>query len=99
MRNSISLVNHQPFVVVYDTEIREYEKVFIPIEPSEKVFRMEKVAAEKERNESLDSFISGLSEQKEIGLLFEDNLRSYAEQNNISNEIMNEIYESFGKEA
>ena len=46
MRNSISLVNHQPFVVIYDTEIREYEKVFIPIEPSEKVFRMEKVAAE-----------------------------------------------------
>lgn len=96
MRNTIALIDHKPFVVIYDTETREYEKVFMPIKPAAEVFRMEKVIAEKERNASLDSFITGLSEQKEIGLLFEDNLQSYAKLNDVCEEIMNEIYESFG---
>lgn len=97
MRNSIALVNHKPFVVLFDTETKAYKQIFIPIEPEDKVFRMEKVIVEKERNENLESFVTGLSQQKEVGFLFEDNLKAYAKENNIEDEVIAEIYESFEK--
>ncbi len=77
MRNSVALVDHQPFIVIYDTDTRKYEKIMIPIEPPEKVFNLEKVTKEKEKNENLEAFVSGLSEHKEVGLKFEDNLNFY----------------------
>ena len=82
---------------MFDTETRKHQQIFIPIEPAETVFRMDKVAVEKARNENLESFISGLSQQKEIGLLFEDNLIAYAQENNIEKDVMDIIYESFRK--
>ena len=95
MRNSIALLDHQPFVVVYNTNNRIHEQVFIPIEPSDKVFRVEKVEGEKARNENLNAFVSGLSDQKETGLVFEDNLLAYAKENNIGADVMDIIYGSF----
>lgn len=95
MRNSVALLNHQPVVVVYNTKTRMYEQVFIPIETADKVFRVEKVEAEKERNQNLEAFVSGLSDQKEVGLLFEDNLIAFSKENNIGSDVMNIIYDSF----
>jgi exonuclease SbcD len=95
MRSTIAQIDHKPFVVLFDTETKKYKQIFIPIEPSEKVFRIEKVEIEKERNESLESFVAGLSQQKEIGLLFEDNLNQFAKENSIEPEVMEIIYASF----
>lgn len=95
MRNSISLVDYRPFVVVFDTDTKEYEKVYIPIEPPEKVFRLDKIEAENERNESLDSFVTGLVQSKEVGLHFEENLQSHIKENHIDEDVTQEIYESF----
>lgn len=98
MRNKIDMVDHKPYVIIFDTNTKTYKQIFIPIEPAEKVFRMEKVVVEKERNENLESFVEGLSQQKEVGLLFEDNLREYEKENNIEQEVSLEIRESFRKE-
>jgi len=83
LRSKTDQIDHQPFIVLYDTETMEYKKILIPIEPVEKVFNLEKVTKEKEKNENLSSFVTGLSESKEIGLKFEDNLNSYLDENNI----------------
>jgi len=87
LRAKTDQINHQPFIVLYDTDTREYEKILIPIEPAENVFSLEKVVKEKEKNENLASFVTGLSESKEIGLKFEDNLNAYLNDNDIGHEI------------
>lgn len=94
MRSSIAQVDHQPHVVVFDTTFpRGYIEIPIPIKPAEEVFRIEEVQEEKKRDVELDAFVSGLTEHKEMGLSFQDNLRQYAADNNIAAEIMDIIKE------
>lgn len=87
LRSKTDQLEHRPFIVIYDTDSQEYEQVFIPIEPAEKIFNLEKVVKEKEKNENLASFVTGLSESKEIGLKFEDNLNGYLNENNVGTEV------------
>ncbi len=95
LRNKTDMVNHKPFIVIFDTETKEYKQIFIPIEPPEKVFNLEKIVKEKEKNEYLEAFVSGLSEShKEIGLTFEDSLNNYLNENDINSSIRQIIEES-----
>jgi hypothetical protein len=80
-------------VIVFDIDSISYQEVFVPIEEPEKVFRMEKVMKDKERNEELDAFVSGLSEHKEMGLSFSDDLSNYLKVNGIKDSIKNIIEE------
>ena len=90
MRSTIAQVDHKPMIIVFDTENpKEYREILIPIEPAESVFKMDKVETEKERNTNLEAFVSGLSEHKDMGLNFGDNLQAYV----IENKLGNEIYE------
>ena len=90
MRSTIAQVDHQPRIIIFDTEHpMNYTEIDIPIEPSDNVFKMEKVEMEKERNTNLEAFVSGLSEHKDMGLNFGDNLQAYV----IENKLDNEIYE------
>lgn len=94
LRSKIDQINHKPFIIIFDTETRQYEQIMIPIEPAEKVFALEKTSKEKELNENLMAFISGLSEHKEVGLKFEDNLNFYMNENNVKQEIRDIINEA-----
>lgn len=88
MRNKVDQVNHKPIIVLYDTDTKKGEKIYIPIEDAETVFRMEKVEVEKERNEQLEAFVNGISDGgKEVSLEFEDNLRSQIEKDGIDQEV------------
>lgn len=87
MRNKIDMVEHKPYVVIFDTETKEHEKVYIPIKPAEEVFKMDKAIEEKEKNQELEAFVSGLSTNKEMDLKFEDNLAAYIRENQIPDEI------------
>jgi hypothetical protein len=98
MRNKVDMIDHEPYIVLFDTETKIHEKIYIPIAPASKVFRMEKVFVEQERNEKLEAFVSGLSEQKEISLSFEDNLRKYLKDNNIEQSVTKIALRSFGRE-
>ncbi len=93
MRSRIDQADHKPFIVIYDTFTRKWEQIFIPIDPVEKVMKIEEVKKIKERDENLDAFVSGLSDQKEFGLDFQSNLISYCEENNIDDKISNFIKE------
>lgn len=93
MRSTINQINHKPFVVLFDTETKKYKQIFVPIEPAENVFKIDKIEKDKERNKELDAFVSGLSEQKEMGLSFMDNLEEYVIKNNIDSTITEIIKE------
>ena len=93
-RSKIDQVNHKPFIIIFDTDTKEYKQIFIPIEPPEKVFNLEKVEREKEKNENLEAFVAGLSSDKEIGLKFEDNLNAFMAEINVKSDIRQIIEEA-----
>lgn len=93
MRSSIAQIDHEPKIVIFDTDSRNYEIIKVPIQPAAKVFMLDKVEKEKEKNEKIEAFVSGLSEQKEMSLSFMDNLYAYAKENNIEKEIVDVIVE------
>jgi len=98
LRSNIDQVDHKPFIVLFDTETRKYEKIYIPIEDGEKVFKIGDVELTKERNENLETFISGLSNNKAIDLTFEDNLKRFIKENDINEEVSDIIIEAMAKE-
>ena len=97
LRSSKDQFDHKPFIVIYDTDTRKYEKIFIPIKPASEVFDMEKIEREEEKNEKLEAFIQGLSEHKEIGLDFQANLFSYMKFNEIEEKVQTIVKENFDK--
>lgn len=92
MRSTIAQVDHKPSMIVFDTEnIDDWYNVDFPIE--ENVFDLEMIDKQKEVNEKLDAFVSGLSEHKEMGMSFADNLSAYMKENKISDDIRQIIKE------
>lgn len=94
MRSTIAQIDHQPKVVVFDTDTRKYEVINVPIQPSEKVFQLSKLVEEKERDGKVKAFVSGLSEQKQMNLSFMDILDIYAKENEVDEEIIDIIKEN-----
>ena len=93
-RTTIAQFDHKPFIIIFDIDTKKYKQIFIPIEPSEKVFNLEKVEREKEKNENLKAFVTGLSADKEIGMKFEDNLNAFLAEINVQPDIRQIIEES-----
>jgi DNA repair exonuclease SbcCD nuclease subunit len=94
LRSTSDQIDHKPFIILYDTETRSCEKIMVPIKSAKTVFELDKVAEEKERDEKIDAFVSGLSEHKEMGLSFGDSLTSFYKENNISKEVIGIIEEA-----
>jgi hypothetical protein len=95
VRDSITLVEHKPSVFIYDTENNmALKEIKVPIKKG--VFQMDKVEREKEVNKELDTFIDGLSQYKEMGLCFEDNLRAYIKENKMDKEIETILLKGIG---
>jgi len=97
LRSNTTQLEHIPKVVVFDTKTLEKEVIDIPIEEAEKVFAVDKILRDKEKNEKLDSFISGLSKQKTMELDFESNLNEYTKINLIDEAVKKIIKECTGK--
>lgn len=93
LRSTIGQIEHKPISVIFDTKTRSFSWLPIEIVPAEKVFTMEKIERNREINKELTSFISSLSEQKEIGLSFMDNLNEYAKINSIDQKVIEIIKE------
>lgn len=88
LRSSISQVDHKPRVIIFDTEKpHKFKVINVPIEPASKVFAMDKVMKEKEKDEKLAAFVDGLSKQKDMGLSFVDNLNKFLSSNNVDKEV------------
>lgn len=93
MRSTIAQIEHDPKIIIMDTDTREYNVIDIPKVPYKKVFQVETILKEKERSKELDAFIKGLSEQKEMSLDFDEALNDYMKINNIDGSIRSIIEE------
>lgn len=94
LRNKTDMIDHKPYVILFDTETQDWKQIFIPIEPAEKVFNLVKIEKEKEKDKNLEAFVLGLSANKETGLTFEDNLNAYMNELKIEGVIRNIIEEA-----
>ena len=93
MRSNISQMEHKPRVILFDTDKpSKWKEIMIPVSPAEEVFRTDAII-EKERNGLLDAFVSGLTEHKEMGMSFSDNLFAYMHENKVSSQIEDIIKE------
>jgi DNA repair exonuclease SbcCD nuclease subunit len=83
MRSTIDQIDHKPCFYIFETNDRTYKQYFIPVTTWQKTFDLKKKVKEEERNEHMESFVSGLSEHKDMGLNFTDNLFMYLKKNKI----------------
>lgn len=82
MRSSTAQYDHKPAVAIFDTDTKDLRIIDLPIRPSETVFAVEKVAADKERNEKLDLFINALqTDERTTKLDFSANLAAFVAKN------------------
>lgn len=95
MRSTIAQTEHKPFIVLFDTDCPDnFETIYIPIVSSKKVFDLQRKSDKKESNANLDAFCKGLSQTKEMGLVIDDNLRTYYKENKIETELIKTIEEN-----
>lgn len=82
MRSTIAQTDHEPGIAIFDTETKELTIVPIPTQPADKVFAVEKVAVEKERNEKLDLFVNSLQQGEGVETMdFTANLSNFVQSN------------------
>lgn len=93
MRTNKDQFDHKPFIVIYDTDEKTIERRYVPIRPINEVFNIDNIEKLQARNEKLEVFVKGLSEHKDMGLNFMDNLQKYIKQEGINKEIENLIME------
>jgi len=95
LRTSIIQKDHKPCFYIYNTETKELEKFFVPIEPMEDVMDLQTAMEEKERNEKLEAFVKGLKEDntKNPDLNFLQNLERYCDENGIKKPVLDIIEE------
>jgi hypothetical protein len=99
MRSTIAQIDHKPSIYVVDIKddkIQGIIEIDIPIEPAEKVFRMDSIARENAVDENLVAYIEGLKGHKSQDLLFEDDLNSYVKENNTEDAVIAILEESKG---
>lgn len=82
MRSSTAQYDHKPAVAIYDTDTKDLSIIELPFVSAERVFAVEKVEAEKERNDKLDLFINVLQKDEGTSKLdFTANLAAFMERN------------------
>lgn len=91
MRSNIGQVDHQPKIAIWFSDNKEYKIFDVPIEPSSKVFQISKAKKKKEVDAKMEAFVDGLSQDKDMGLDFEENLISTMKKNNIKQSVQNII--------
>lgn len=77
MRSSISQIDHQPCVYVYNTDGKKLKKFLIPIEDFDKVMDIKYEQEIRDKNRSLDLLIDTISKKLHIeGLNYNENVKS-----------------------
>lgn len=82
MRTTIKQVDHKPCVWLIDTETKEYEQIFIPIEDASEVITTAHADMEKDRDERIEAFVTYAGNEYEVTNSFEDNMKSYLKEHN-----------------
>lgn len=95
-RSNVDQSEHQPRVLVFDTETKEITEVFIPIEPAKNVLNYEKHYEEVERKKRNSSFVDGLENATEFILDFESQLAYELKNKDVRNGTREIIKECVG---
>ena len=84
MRSRIDQYDHKPCVFIFDTDTRNLEQKFIPVQPINEVLDVEKAKKEKEEDEELKVYVKELSQGSHIeGLDFKINLWSFTKSSSL----------------
>jgi DNA repair exonuclease SbcCD nuclease subunit len=82
--------DHKPVVFLVYPDPPYYEAIQIPIDAG--VVSREHLDRVEERDERIDAFVSQLNDNWEIALNFEENLKRFANNNQIRQSVMNIVY-------
>jgi DNA repair exonuclease SbcCD nuclease subunit len=87
MRSKIDQIDHKPCYYILDMRDYSITKHYIPVADGYEVFDMYSKVEAAERNENMEAFVSGLSQQKEMGLSVMENIEAYMKANSIEEAI------------
>ena len=93
---SKEMFEHKPFVVVYDTVTGDFERIDIPVKPAEEVLDRGKVEERHDRDERLEAFVQGLSEEYSVDLDFRKNLDEFLLANKVESGVRQIVEEVLG---
>lgn len=82
LRNTIKQIDHKPCVWLINTDTKEYEPIYIPIENSEDVISLERAEEVERREESIETFITYFGNAYEVTKSFTQNMIDYLKVNN-----------------
>lgn len=75
MRSSADQIDHKPRVYLWWAENNQVEPVYLPVEQD--VIDRTHIESQEVKDRRMEAYISRMSEEVEIGLSFEENLKSY----------------------
>jgi len=90
LKRNIHDLEHKPGVIIFDTDINEYEFVLLDVEPVDDIFNM-KEKVEKDDDKYLVDFLNKLQNTGKIATSFDENLQLFYEEHNVSDSIKNKI--------
>ena len=94
LRSSVSEMDHEPAVYLFDSEKGEMERIPVPIEFG--VVSREMKDRVEERNERLDAFVESMKTDYDVGLSFEKNLEVFLETHKVSARAQALVWEAAG---
>ena len=90
MRQDADQIDYKPAVWLWRARYNNVLPIYLPID--ENAVTREHIDKVEQKNEMLESFISGLDKDWDISLSFRQNLSRYAEANEVPEKIMKIIY-------
>lgn len=92
-RQNISEKDYKPSCILFDTESKTYEQIFLP-DNKENVFKEEKFTDQIKRENKFDNLVKLLNENKKISFDYKYNIEKYCIENKIEDEVTNMINET-----
>ncbi len=89
-RQTAAFADFKPRVYLYYADTNTVEAVYLPIQDD--VVSREHIDKVENRDARIDAFVSRLSDEWEAGISFEDNLKRFAEVNQVKESVMDIIY-------
>lgn len=95
MRMTAAQIDHKPRVYKWYADTNEVEAVYLPIEKN--VVSRIHIESKQERDERMETFVNRMSDDIEIGLSFEQNLKEYFNKNRTKKSIQDKVWRAVGQ--
>jgi len=95
LRDSSDMISYKPHIFLFDTANSSYKEIMVPIEPYKKVFKIDKITRDKDRDEEMEAFVEGIKNYRDVGLNFKENLFSYIKKNKVDDDIKDIFKDAF----